>query len=209
MYTRENVYICVLIIFPLVSTNEECTPSLRAWTVLMSRWAWAHEQLWAWQCMYSYIRSCRMSRWAYAHEQLWACPHTLIAQNCSRHDFESVKKSIRSSSSLNGPYKHMRGQCRSMFNYVKLLYFCNKWFITLISVPIYASKAVWNFLIKKSLINSAHTHTYANWRHMAGRLWFTQHEHVRKKACNQHLNLTALFGTYANSHSLLYITSTY
>ena len=88
------------------------------------------------------IRSCRISRWACAHEQLWKCAHTLIAQNCSRHDFENVTKSIRGSSSLNGPYRHMRGQSRSMFNYVKLLYFCNKWFITLICVPIYASKAV-------------------------------------------------------------------
>jgi hypothetical protein len=60
----------------------------------------------------------------------------------TRHDFENLTK--YNSSGLNGPYGHMRGQCRSMFvKFVKLLYFySNKRFITLICALIYASKAV-------------------------------------------------------------------
>jgi hypothetical protein len=31
--------------------------------------------------------------------------HLLIAQNCTRHDFENLTKSIRSGSGLNGLYR--------------------------------------------------------------------------------------------------------
>jgi hypothetical protein len=82
-----QLYICVLIIFfAVASTNQKYIHPVFGPSGLMSRWACAHEQLWA----RAHIRSCRMSIWACAHEQLWACAHTLIAQN-----------------------GHMRGQCRS------------------------------------------------------------------------------------------------
>jgi hypothetical protein len=56
-------------------------------------WANGHELMSSYE--YVLMRSCRKSRRACAHEQLWACAHTLIAQNCTRHDFESWTKSIR------------------------------------------------------------------------------------------------------------------